>query len=150
MDSKKLGNVGKIILGVFMIILGVLSFSFLIVLGTRNLESLGIILLCNILLSSFFISKGIGIGFMGDELEESIVVDGNTSFSTVVTSRYLVRKMIVCFIDSVATFISAIVSICISPSVLNIIGCVLLIVAAVILLLVALASKGDIKKMKKD
>ena len=79
MDSENLGNAGKTILGSIMIIIGVLAFVFLTKLAIKS-DYLGCILLANILATTFLISKGLGIGFLGDKLEESIVVDGNTLF----------------------------------------------------------------------
>ncbi len=148
MDSQNLGNTGKTIIGIFLIIFGAVIFFLSITLSNRIPENMGVILFVGISCSSLLISKGIGMAFMNDQLKDSIVINGRTTYTTVKTSKYLMRKMIVCFFDAIAFFVSAIVTICTYQEIISIFFCAILAVASIICLLLALASKGDLKKIE--
>lgn len=119
-------------------------------LALRAEDGSGFIWLVAIAGASGAIFTGLVIGFMGDELEGDIVIKGNTVLSTVKTPGYLKRRMIVCFIDAVTCCFSGIINVYISFSALNLGAFILSIIVSVIFLLVALASKGDKKKMNNQ
>lgn len=151
MDSNNLNNIGKVVWGIIMLFFGILILSVTLFLGFRLIdEYFCLICLSGLLGSSFFISKGIGFIFCKDELEEDIVVNGQTSYRTKITKKYLIRKMITYFIDSFITLIFTILcfTACISP--VNIFIGIIAVILFITFLLIALATRGDLKKYKGE
>ena len=153
MDSENLEKGAFVGVGIFMFLFGI---ALLLCTGIFASKTEGSLLIwaASIGISSFLIGRGIGLAFMNDKFEKDIVLNGSQSYSLTKTKVNTFRRMIVCFVDTVLYVILA--TVCIIEIVknpanfYNIVALVLSLIAALVLLLVAFALKGDAKKMEGE
>ena len=86
--------------GIISLILGIVVLVAFILFALKLKDYSSLILFCDLVLSSFLISKGVGLAFLDDELSEDIIIDENTTVNSMKSDDFLKRKMITFYIIS--------------------------------------------------